>query len=79
MIDSRLIQMIERGRLPIRDGQWIDAYNQSTMPDYAGTICSSIDNKNHYFIMEVYEENQNAVGTDDKARQEGEDKDLHDR
>ena len=51
-MNSRLVEMIARGRLPLRGGQWIDTYNQITDPDCAGTIIAGINAKNHYFIME---------------------------
>jgi site-specific DNA-cytosine methylase len=51
-MNSRLIEMIARGRLPFCGGQWIDTYNQTTDPDCAGTIIAGINAKNHYYIME---------------------------
>ena len=51
-MNSRLVQMIERGRLPIRDGQWIDTYNQITDPDCAGTLRTTVDHSNMYYVME---------------------------
>ena len=51
-MNSRLVEMIARGRLPIRGGQWIDTYNQITDPDCAGTIIAGINAKNHYYVME---------------------------
>lgn len=55
-MDSRLVEMIARGRLPFRGGQWIDTYNQITDPDCAGTIIAGINAKNHYYIMEEMKE-----------------------
>lgn len=49
-MNSRLVKMIARGRLPFRGGQWIDTYNQTTS-DIAGTILAGINTKNHYFVM----------------------------
>ena len=51
-MNSRLVEMIARGRLPFRGGQWIDTYNQITDPDCAGTIIAGINAKNHYYVME---------------------------
>ena len=51
-MNSRLIEMIARGRLSFRGGQWIDTYNQITDPDCAGTIIAGINAKNHYYVME---------------------------
>lgn len=55
-MDSRLVEMIARGRLPFRGGQWIDTYNQITDPDCAGTIIAGINAKNHYYVMEESKE-----------------------
>ncbi|MBO5369011.1 DNA cytosine methyltransferase [Methanocorpusculum sp.] len=55
-MNSRLVEMIARGRLPLRGGQWIDAYNQTKDADCAGTIIAGINAKNHYFIMEEAKE-----------------------
>lgn len=68
-MNSRLVEMITRGRLPLRDGQWIDTYNQITDPDCAGTIIAGINAKNHYYVMEEMkhetdiEGNVQVVGT----------------
>lgn len=51
--NSRLNDMIKDGKLPIRDGQWIDAYNKTTNPDVAGTIVAGVDSKNHYYTMKA--------------------------
>lgn len=51
-MNSRLVEMMARGRLPFRGGQWIDTYNQITDPDCAGTIIAGINAKNHYYVME---------------------------
>ena len=51
-MNSRLVEMIARGRLPFKGGQWIDTYNQITDPDCAGTIIAGINAKNHYYVME---------------------------
>lgn len=51
-MNSRLVEMIARGRLPFRGGQWIDTYNQTADPDCAGTIIAGINAKNHYYVME---------------------------
>ena len=51
-MNSRLVEMITRRRLQLRDGQWIDTYNQITDPDCAGTIIAGINAKNHYYVME---------------------------
>lgn len=55
-MNSRLVEMIARGRLPFRGGQWIDTYNQITDPDCAGTIIAGINAKNHYYVMEEMKE-----------------------
>ena len=55
-MNSRLLEMIARGRLPFRGGQWIDTYNQITDPDCAGTIIAGINDKNHYYVMEEMKE-----------------------
>lgn len=55
-MNSRLVEMIARGRLPFRGGQWIDTYNQITDPDCAGTIIAGINAKNHYYVMEESKE-----------------------
>lgn len=55
-MNSRLVEMIARGRLPLRGGQWIDTYNQITDPDCAGTIIAGINAKNHYYVMEESKE-----------------------
>lgn len=54
-MNSRLVEMIARGRLPFR-GQWIDTYNQITDPDCAGTIIAGVNAKNHYYVMEEMKE-----------------------
>ena len=51
-MNSRLVEMIARGRLSFRGGQWIDTYNPSTAPECAGTIIAGINAKNHYYVME---------------------------
>lgn len=55
-MNIRLVEMIARGRLPFRGGQWIDTYNQITNPDCAGTIIAGINAKNHYYVMEEMKE-----------------------
>lgn len=55
-MNNRLVEMIARGRLPFRGGQWIDTYNQITDPDCAGTIIAGINAKNHYYVMEESKE-----------------------
>ena len=55
--------MIERGRLPIRCGQWIDTYNQVTDEECAGTIIAGINAKNHYYVMEELPLNTEPDGT----------------
>lgn len=72
-MNSRLVEMIARGRLPFRGGQWIDTYNQSTDPDCAGTIIAGINAKNHYYVMEelkhetdtreIRDDNVQVIGT----------------
>lgn len=53
-MNSRLIEMIERGRLPFRGGQWIDTYNQITDADCAGTIKARVNDGNA-LVMEEQE------------------------
>ena len=68
-MNSRLVEMITRGRLPLRDGQWIDTYNQITDPDCAGTIIAGINAKNHYYVMEeMKHETDTREIRDDKPR-----------
>lgn len=68
-MNSRLVEMIARGRLPLRGGQWIDTYNQTTDPDCAGTIIAGINAKNHYYIMEeAKHETPTGQIRDDKPR-----------
>lgn len=55
-MNSRLVEMIARGRLPFRGGQWIDTYNQITDPDCAGTIIAGVNAKSHYYVMEEIKE-----------------------
>lgn len=50
-MNSRLVEMIARGRLPFRGG-WIDLYNQATNPNVSGTILTTIDSSNNYYVME---------------------------
>lgn len=67
-MNSRLVEMIARGRLPFKGGgQWIDTYNQTTNPDCAGTIIAGINDKNHYYIMEeIKHETDTGQIRDDK-------------
>lgn len=55
-MNSRLNEMIERGRLPLVDGQWIDTYNQITDADCAGTILEGISYRNIYYVMKKIDE-----------------------
>lgn len=45
--------MLRGGKIPDRGGVWIDAYNQSTCEDIAGTITTRIDHSNHYWVTDV--------------------------
>lgn len=44
--------MIEDGRIPIRGGQFIDAYNQS-VSEVSGTIRRTYDSSNMHFVTEI--------------------------
>lgn len=45
----RLARMIRDGKID-RPYLWLDAYNQATKPDVAGTIMTRVDASNHYSI-----------------------------
>lgn len=49
---NRIAQMFQDGNMPMRGGQWIDLYNQATNPDVSGTVLTTIDSSNNYFVME---------------------------
>lgn len=51
-MNSRLLQMIQENKLPIKHGLWIDTYNQITDADCAGTILTGISYRHIHFIME---------------------------
>jgi len=44
--------MIADGKIPIRGGQFIDAYNQS-VGEVSGTIRRTYDSSNMHFVTEV--------------------------
>lgn len=52
---KNLEQMLREGKIPIRGGWWIDAYNMVVSP-IAGTIKARINHNNLYFVTELYEE-----------------------
>lgn len=49
---KQLKKMIEDGKIPIRGGQFIDAYNQS-VSEVSGTICRTYDSSNMHFVTEI--------------------------
>lgn len=57
---KNLMTMLQNCTIPIRGGQWIDAYNKSTSP-IAGTIKARIDHNNLYFVTELYEITQDTT------------------
>ncbi len=52
--------MIADGRIPIRGGQFIDAYNQS-VGEVSGTIRRTYDSSNMHFVTEVTPQKKKAV------------------
>lgn len=52
-MNSRLVEMIARGRLPYQAGVWIDAYNQRIDTECAGTVLEGISFRNIYFVTEM--------------------------
>ncbi len=51
---KNLMTMLERRRIPIEGGVWVDAYNMVTNR-IAGTVKARIDHNNLYFVTELYE------------------------
>lgn len=58
---KNLEQMLREGKIPIRGGWWIDAYNKVVSP-IAGTIKARIDANNLYFVTEFYVERDTDTG-----------------
>lgn len=54
---KNLEQMLREGKIPIRGGWWIDAYNMVVSP-IAGTIKARINHNNLYFVTELYEDTE---------------------
>lgn len=59
---KNLEQMLREGKIPIRGGWWIDAYNMVVSP-IAGTIKARINHNNLYFVTELYEEPEDPPHT----------------
>lgn len=51
-MNSRLLDMLEQGKVPLADGMWIDSYNKIINRDVAGTLRTTIDSANMHYIME---------------------------
>ena len=64
---KNLERMLVENRLPIRGGNWVDAYNMTTGL-IAGTIKARIDANNLYFVTELYEfvEDETDAGVQQK-------------
>lgn len=56
---KRLENLLKSGKVPIRGGVWLDAYNQ-VVSDIAGTIAARINDSNHFVtIMTDEKDNTN--------------------
>lgn len=51
-----LREMLLDGTIPIVGGAWIDVYNHSANPFYAGTIHTRIDHGNYWYVTELRED-----------------------
>lgn len=52
-MNSRLVEMLEKGQIPNEDGVWIDTYNKATTPGIAGTLRTTIDSSNMHYVTEM--------------------------
>lgn len=52
---KRLENLLKSGKVPIRGGVWLDAYNQG-VSDIAGTIAARINDSNHFITILADEE-----------------------
>lgn len=50
-----LQKMFSDGKIPMREGVWIDIYNQSVNTEIAGTILTRISSANYYYVTEIKE------------------------
>ena len=64
MSNKRQQKMIVEGKIPHREGVFIDVYNQSINEDIAGTITTRVDASNSTFITDEYRQ-------DDMPKQQG--------
>ena len=55
-MNSRLMEMLNDGQIPMIDGLWIDTYNKRVNPDVAGTLRTTIDSSNMHYVMELKNE-----------------------
>lgn len=51
-MNKRLVKMIREGRIPIRGGVFIDAYNQSISEEIAMTITTRVDASNSVYVTD---------------------------
>lgn len=58
-MNSRLMEMLNDGQIPMIDGLWIDTYNKRVNPDVAGTLRTTIDSSNMHYVMELKNERKN--------------------
>lgn len=52
-MNSRLVDMLERGLIPNEDAVWIDTYNKAVSPGIAGTLRTTIDSSNMHYVSEM--------------------------
>lgn len=74
MGNNRLIKMVQADAIPNRGGVFIDAYNQSTNEEIAGTITTRVDAANMIYVTEVcstkarkYTHTKVSIGTPRKS------------
>lgn len=46
-------RMFDEGIIPIRDGVWIDLYNQSVNTEIAGTIIRKVSHAAYWYVTEI--------------------------
>ena len=46
-------KMFSEGIIPLKDGVWIDIYNQSVNTEISGTIHTRISQGNYWYVTEV--------------------------
>lgn len=49
-------EMFHKRIIPIKQGVWIDIYNKSVNPLFAGTILTRIDRGNYWYVTILHED-----------------------